>query len=832
MCLAQLYPNGPIEITSAFEVSSRRYSQLRIYCSMSTTHIGKSRKIVLGLFRGLVITAAVFISIIVKRKPNSIDEVITVPSFNDSFGQDDLTVFVNDDTLAFDTPNYRYVDSSSPGQFSRFVVVGNNETTIFPAAATTNRTVENSYYNRTIHTITNDELQYFGVPTTSNTKLQLLTHHHEKDIPTAASDKNEGDTCRIYMAPSTIPGAGYGLFAGVSYEKGDLVTPGDGVVPIYDLVFHNGNEDHVTTFLWDEYVWSGATFSAMTELDITMEAASFGIGALPNCFFPLLNVEDSVRHGRDHANLDVSTSPGIGAFTPWYDRKSYAIQNIHLGSELFVDYGYDYFAGGREETIGLVPFLKHYKIADAILEQLNQITHRILSNHSSNNTTTMDRGATRRTTTTTTTTATTLNHLMEDVFQLARTVLATWPTRMLNAFPNNSTQIATILQNGGTAKKDYQRSIRNLDYLKHSGTCMDHLHVQPSQLIPEAGRGVYTTRSFPKGSVVTTVPLIHIPNRNVMTMYAEAKPVIGNHVRQRNESQPIHQQLLLNYCFGHHESTLLVCPYGIVSALINHAPAVVTVTTTTQLSDQNPTNTGSPKPTANVQIHWSTKFTRSPEWWNMSLSEWAYQYRAGLAFEYVAIRDIEADEEIFLDYGMEWQQAWDDHVLNWNPQERFVDTLNQDMDSIIPTEQEWTWHAGDINTDPQAVNLWCYNAYRELQGLPETDAEAYPCKVVHRYRNSSSGSSGSGNDAATHTYLYTAELIERRQNIEHDVCDEVLDEVLWSLPRDAFVYGGYYEAYDTRQYLMPESFRHDIRIPNHIMPLSWKNLPSTAGENS
>ena len=40
-----------------------------------------------------------------------------------------------------------------------------------------------------------------------------------------------------------------------------------------------------------------------------------------------------------------------------------------------------------------------------------------------------------------------------------------------------------------------------------------------------------------------------------------------------------------------------------------------------------------------------------------------------LAMELVAIRDINANEEIFLDYGDEWEKAWQEHVRNWKPQE-------------------------------------------------------------------------------------------------------------------------------------------------------------------
>ena len=59
--------------------------------------------------------------------------------------------------------------------------------------------------------------------------------------------------CGIYFAPSTIPGAGFGMFAGIDFDVGDQVTPGDLVVPYHDMPWHNGvEEDDQLGFLWNE----------------------------------------------------------------------------------------------------------------------------------------------------------------------------------------------------------------------------------------------------------------------------------------------------------------------------------------------------------------------------------------------------------------------------------------------------------------------------------------------------------------------------------------------------------------------------------------------------
>ena len=193
------------------------------------------------------------------------------------------------------------------------------------------------------------------------------TFHNSKKKDSAAHILTQGDPnakvasaeqCGLYLAPSTIPGAGLGLFAGIDFATGEEVTPGDAMVPIRDIDWHNSARESTKYFLWDEYIWSGSTFKSMGEPFSEIDGASFGIGALPNCFFPLINAEDdndSIR--RDNAGIS-RTSPSIGSFTPWHNRASHAAQRIPAGEEIFVDYGYGYFDSGRQHVFGLIPFLE------------------------------------------------------------------------------------------------------------------------------------------------------------------------------------------------------------------------------------------------------------------------------------------------------------------------------------------------------------------------------------------------------------------------------------------------------------------------------------------
>ena len=61
--------------------------------------------------------------------------------------------------------------------------------------------------------------------------------------------------------------------------------------------------------------------------------------------------------------------------------------------------------------------------------------------------------------------------------------------------------------------------------------------------------------------MVAPAPLLHVPDRGILKMFADkVDPRTGE--EYRDISKPAGQQLLLNYCFGHSSSSMLLCPYG------------------------------------------------------------------------------------------------------------------------------------------------------------------------------------------------------------------------------------------------------------------------------
>lgn len=534
-------------------------------------------------------------------------------------------------------------------------------------------------------------------------------------------------------------------------------------------------------FLWDEYTWSARSFNSMEdeESDNPDEicVASFGMGAAVNCMLPLVNAVDALtaddyfteKSGLDNAGLS-SQSPGVGAFTPYHGRPTKARRNIPAGQELFVNYGEEYFVS--REAYDSVPLRQDYREADKLTKRFQILTTAQLDLPPS---------------------------VQGDLWKVVK-YATTWNSRLQNTLYDTSDDALRNLEIGGAARRHYDASIRSLDWLAENGACMDHIETGVST-VPDAGRGAFARRFIGKGEVVSATPLIHLPDRDIFTMY-DGKVVIDpeetdEHVLVRDRDQPRHQQLLLNYCFGHRDSSLLLCPYGYLSALINH-------------SHKEP----------NARISWSQKESifPHPEWLNQSLKEWGGKNNAGLSLDYVALRDIEESEEILIDYGIEWEEAWEKHAASFkSPRNGYIPAfeLNRMADLRVKTLSEYDYKSNGVKVFCRRYYALQFDSSIEVsqdwEGF-EDDQNArlgiYPCRVVERHNDDS----------------YTVEIIDKKFASVDDQHiwphHELVSHILFSVPRDIFLFR---DEPHHRDHHQSWSFRHDMRIPDDMFPDVWKN---------
>ena len=97
-------------------------------------------------------------------------------------------------------------------------------------------------------------------------------------------------SCTVYIAPSSIPGAGLGMFTGVDLKQGDIVGYGDVIVPIVDFIYHMSAdykfkvESHFDPMA--NYVWDGREMGLQYETAFTITGISSfspGYNCAVNC---------------------------------------------------------------------------------------------------------------------------------------------------------------------------------------------------------------------------------------------------------------------------------------------------------------------------------------------------------------------------------------------------------------------------------------------------------------------------------------------------------------------------------------------------------------------
>lgn len=204
---------------------------------------------------------------------------------------------------------------------------------------------------------------------------------------------------------------------------------------------------------------------------------------------------------------------------------------------------------------------------------------------------------------------------------------------------------------------------RRVDWLQKNGWCLDNVEIRESTM-KGAGRGAFMKRQLPEGSAVLPAPLQVFQNRAI---FQETSP----------------EQLYVNYCLQPKNSKMVFFPYGPAVGTINHS-----------------------KRLANVRYQWSSHPLHRADMLDMTYRQfWEEIYPGALILELVALRDLHPGEELFMDYGDEWEAAWKSHVANWKPPpEADSYVYPEDMDETEPLR---TVIEQDTNPYPRNLITMC-----------------------------------------------------------------------------------------------------------------------------
>ena len=178
---------------------------------------------------------------------------------------------------------------------------------------------------------------------------------------------------------------------------------------------------------------------------------------------------------------------------------------------------------------------------------------------------------------------------------------------------------------------------------------------------------------------------------------------------------------------------------------------------------------------------------------------------AKLAFEMVVTHPIKKGEEVFLDYGDAWEQAWHEHLRQWEPVEdaesytpAFV--FKADMETRLKTVFEQFEDPYPDNIHLQCLEQFFHSGWQQAwESSDDMDLHLTTGRRdvdILRYRETDDGE-----------FLYT-------------VVDYDAHELFEDLPRIAFYF---VDAPHTTDMHLENAFRHEIRIPDEMFPEAWKN---------
>ena len=407
-------------------------------------------------------------------------------------------------------------------------------------------------------------------------------------------------------------------------------------------------------------------------------------------------------------------------------------------------------------------------------------------------------------------------NIRSDLYDVLVTIRDVWDSRTMNALPDSHEDAQKALNAQDLGVLHQPDATRSVEWLQQNGKCIDHI-VPGQSTIDGAGHGAFAKRDIPTGTIITGSPLHHVPTKRLFYMYDYEETESG--ANKRTETK-IGEQVSVNYCFGHEDSTMLLCPYGAGVNYINHNQTL-----------------------ANVKVQWAEHGATGHDsaWLSIIPENMMYKYTPSLAFDYVSTRAIKEGEELFLDYGSEWEAAWQQYVQSWSPPDHWQDYISATQyNKLYETAPLRTYEESTKDPYPDNLQLRChYNLiedhwrqkwmqeremHREDTGVFKwtNDEKGYPCDIVERKvvrtkkylkEHEQEQTSSSPGDLRYDVIIYVIE-----DDAETDEYEEEIE--VFGVPREGLSFVDV--PYSTDMHLL-DTFRQPIGIPEAIMPHAWRN---------
>jgi len=615
---------------------------------------------------------------------------------------------------------------------------------------------------------------------------------------TTDDDHLSSPPCRLYMGPSSLSTEDVpklGLYAGIDYNKNDLVGSPGISVPLIDLnsvMNNNNNQEEETDDLAERimdsldgggFLWTAEYSGSQYEGNYSVTSLIPGIGILANYHPGTHNIEwlqGSVLLREKDAIFEPAVShPSRGAISTYNNLTMRASKSIKRGEELFSFMG-DSWDNNKnhidDDIYGDKLSRLDYKEADKIIDKFLEFT----SNYEDQLTPKL--------------TDDILDLILLNVLRAAAGNHAKVIRSLIPTHPSNFQRVKDL---GGTfAYRNYDL-IKTPRWLEKYAVCADNLETKPST-VTEAGRGAFATRNLKRGDVVAPVPTLRIADKGILDMFDIIKKETDDTTSLLyDRTKPRGQQLMINYCFSHPESSMVLFPISPLVDQINHAPPEK----------------------ANARLTWS----KNPHWGNsfdlhdMTPRELLEYNHVGIVLEIYALQDIEQGEEVFIDYGPHWEKAWKEHMRHYQESDSWplrADDLKEEYrKKPFKTPEEF-----ESDPYPEGTRTACFVETDEM-----TDGQL---KVNDDDVDIALFSGPTSFEDYTGTQLAFCEVIDRKESDDFFYnytilvsSDSVLTEIV-DLPHAALTFLDLPYTSDIHD---KNAFRHPIGIPDVIFPQAWRD---------
>lgn len=299
--------------------------------------------------------------------------------------------------------------------------------------------------------IRHDSLSYMknrdGIP--MELILEPIFENSENDGTEAES------SCSLYMAESSIPYSGLGMYAGRDFDRGERIENlPQVVVPLIDY--------HKDGSILTNYPWDASNHGAVLESKSSKTLCT-NLGMLANSHLGLINARQRSEDGIEIllGSIDRRSDFGTGATSLYHAASFNAEVRIERGSELFADYGEQYFHYREEEFNAIFPTHSNYKEADGIVRSFAAKLKAV--------TTKEDEQA------------------WKDTVAKAQEGVGEERIRVAYALPDSVEDVKYVAE-VGTARYAIPGSSRSIEWLEENAMCLDNLRMGKSD-IPHSGYG-------------------------------------------------------------------------------------------------------------------------------------------------------------------------------------------------------------------------------------------------------------------------------------------------------------------------------------------------------